>query len=298
MDLASAAQANLSIGYPIFAREVTAMPIKVLNAVETAAAEVLLESDMRFLMEDVGLRHDVSLVFAHFGFGRMRRFAGLEDTKDKVRAVLIADFGIDPAAGLQQRGDIADLLSCWDATRLQLEKENQLRAENRVNAIQTAASREPRASWNEIRKEAYEEVRSEGKTLNGAIQSVNRNQELRSSQFLTPFSFQQRTQRPSNHANSVPPPSGGSWERPPKKDKKGKDGKDGKGRDRWNINTPDGRVICKKWNTKNVGCEGGCGLVHHCQVCNQPSHQTHEHIAGFVTDKAKPVAAKRQKKGK
>jgi hypothetical protein len=444
---------NLSIGYPIFAREVTAMPIKVLNAVETAAAEVLLESDMRFLMEDVGLRHDVSLVFAHFGFGRMRRFAGLEDTKDKVRAVLIADFGIDPAAGLQQRGDIADLLSCWDASRLQLERENQLRADNRVNAIQTAASplevrgmlkavehkgekvetrlipgryllgkkleeiqanepeveklseivsrldgdeefitteigkdgrisvkkgskrevpsprspeelrtcyrlltnawifvatRHPGRSWMvdfdehtysrladyllgpkvmslrattdpdkpdegpmpswsvvlnydyEIRKEAYEEVRSEGKTLDGAIKSVIRNQELRSLQFLTPFSFQQKTQRPSNQANSVPPPNGGSWERPPKKDKKdkkGKDGKDGKGRDRWNINTPDGRVICKKWNTKNVGCEGGCGLVHCCQVCVQTSHRTHEHITGFVTDRAKTVAAKRQKKG-
>jgi hypothetical protein len=426
------------------------MPMKVLNAVEIAAAEESLESDMRFLMEDVGLRHDVALVFAHFGFGRMRRFAGLEDTKEKVRAVLIADFGIDPATGLQARGDMADLLSCWDASRLQLERENQLRAENRVNAIQAAASplevrgmlkaieragekvetrlipgryllgkkleeiqanepeveklceivsrqdgdeefvtteigkdgrisvkkgskrevpsprapeelrtcyrlltnawafvatRHPGRSWMvdfdehtyarladyllgpkvmslrattdpakpdegptpswsvvlnyeyEIRKEAYEEVRSAGKTLDSALKAAIRNQELRSLQFLTPFSFQQKTSRPSIPANAVPPPNGGQWERPAKKDKKGKADRDGKGKDRWNTQTPDGRAICKKWNTKGVGCDGSCGFVHCCQRCVQTSHQTFEHVFGYITDKSKFSGAKRLKKG-
>jgi hypothetical protein len=101
------------------------MPMRVLNAVEAAAAEDLLESDMRFLMEDVGLRHDVSLVFAHFGFGRMRRFAGIEDTKEQVR-------GYKPAA----TWPFPLMLGCIAPSA---RAGNQLRAENRVNATQSAA---------------------------------------------------------------------------------------------------------------------------------------------------------------
>jgi hypothetical protein len=91
--------------------------MRVLNAVEAAAAEDLLESDMRFLTEDVGPRHDVSLVFVPF---RVWPDASLRWDRRHEGA----------GAGLQARGDMADSLSCWDASRLQLERENQSRAES------------------------------------------------------------------------------------------------------------------------------------------------------------------------
>jgi hypothetical protein len=116
------------------------MPLLVLTAAQEAAAEDALSSDLQFIFEEVGVRRPVQLVFSHLGYGRLARFAGLEDTKELVRAVIALDFGLDPAASLAARGDLADALSAWEATKIQLERENQLRAEQRVGGLTSAAT--------------------------------------------------------------------------------------------------------------------------------------------------------------
>ena len=116
------------------------MPIIALTAPEELAVLEALGADVRCVMEEVGLRLPLQAVFSHLRFGTTPRFVGIEDTKEGVRRSLAVDFGLSAADGMQQRADVADALSVRELSKIQLEREHTLRAENKVNAITAPAT--------------------------------------------------------------------------------------------------------------------------------------------------------------
>jgi hypothetical protein len=116
------------------------MPVLALSDGQATIAMGELSADLRCIMEEVGLRASLQALFAHYKFGTLARFVGLEDSKDALRTSLGNDFGLSARDGMQERADVADVLSVWELAKIQLEREHTLRAENKVNAITAPAT--------------------------------------------------------------------------------------------------------------------------------------------------------------
>ena len=85
----------------------------------------------------------------------------------------------------------------------------------------------------------------------------------------------------SDARSRTPPPAGfEDWQNKGKgkwkgrgKGKKSKDkGKGKPGQSGLNSRTPDGRLICYKFDNPNEKCSGDCTMVHVCQKCLKPGH--------------------------
>jgi hypothetical protein len=123
-----------------------AMPIQVLTAPQQQAALAAISSDLRVIMEDVGLRDEVQAVIAHNGFTTLARLMGLEDSKERLRAALAAGFGLDASEDMASRRDVADVLAVWELASKQATREQELRAEHKVSGtMQPAAALEVKA---------------------------------------------------------------------------------------------------------------------------------------------------------
>ena len=72
--------------------------------------------------------------------------------------------------------------------------------------------------------------------------------------------------------------------------KGGSKSRKGKGLFRW---TPDGRMICFKFNNEGETCDGTCGMVHCCQICLLTDHARYN-----CPQKGKGKGNKGGKKGK
>jgi hypothetical protein len=105
------------------------MPLTVITPEESAAALICVASNLRYIMDDVGVRIPVQAVVYHHGFNTMARFLGVEDTKAELRLAFGQVFGLKAADGVQQRCDVADLLSAWEMTKARVDSETKLRAE-------------------------------------------------------------------------------------------------------------------------------------------------------------------------
>ena len=105
------------------------MPITVLTQAEGQAALQGVASNLRYILDDVGVRVSVQEVVYHHGFNTMARFLGMEESKAELRLAFNQVFGLTAADGVQQRCDVADLLSAWEMTKARVESETKMRAE-------------------------------------------------------------------------------------------------------------------------------------------------------------------------
>jgi hypothetical protein len=81
------------------------------------------ESDMAFLFSEGGLALDVQYRIVHAGYKSVRRFVGLEDSRQTFRQAAVATFALDPAASAEQRLQMSILLSVYDIAKEQLARE-------------------------------------------------------------------------------------------------------------------------------------------------------------------------------
>ena len=87
------------------------MPIDVLASAD---------ADLRFQMEEAGVSADVQKAIYAEGFTSVRVFAGLEESREGVRAALKSSFKLDGNESPAMRKEIALLLSVWEGARSQL----------------------------------------------------------------------------------------------------------------------------------------------------------------------------------
>jgi hypothetical protein len=138
----------------------------------------------------------------------------------------------------------------------------------------------------QIRKRAYDLVVRERKTIREALESACRDAELRDLYLVTPLTlgrsdaYDAHSRILSDARSRTPPPQwwGSSDNQKGKSGKSSGKGKKGKGKGKsksksgLQSRTPDGRLICYKFNNPNEKCPGDCTMVHVCQKCLKPGH--------------------------
>ena len=87
---------------------------------DEAALLAAAESELKFHMDEAGVPRAVHLLAYKQGYSTVRIFAGLDDSKESVRAALKKDLPLDYTASPEARKHMAQLLSVWGACRLQL----------------------------------------------------------------------------------------------------------------------------------------------------------------------------------
>ncbi|CAE7227317.1 unnamed protein product [Symbiodinium natans] len=75
------------------------------------------DADLRFQMEEAGVSADVQKAIYAEGFTSVRVFAGLEETREGVRAALKSSFKLDSNESPAMRKEIALLLAVWEGAR-------------------------------------------------------------------------------------------------------------------------------------------------------------------------------------
>eukprot|EP00435_Cladocopium_sp_Y103_P020454 s3417_g5.t1 len=111
------------------------MPLLALTAAEEDAAREAADSDLRYLLTDVGVPEEVQLPLYHRGYTSLRLFSGMDETRTEVRAAVTAEIGLDHAAGNADRRSMALLLSAWETARTQQKANDESRAEARSTMV-------------------------------------------------------------------------------------------------------------------------------------------------------------------
>jgi hypothetical protein len=133
----------------------------------------------------------------------------------------------------------------------------------------------------EIRRKAYELVVMERMPLHEAVTTAMRSSELKEKHFTGPFllGMMASSSQSTKREHGSPPP--GSAQKYAKGAGRGQGGKgrgrggSGKGKGKgMRSRTPDGRMICYKYNNEGEVCDGKCQMVHICQYCMEkhPAH--------------------------
>ena len=99
---------------------------------DEAALLAAAESELKFHMEEAGVPRAVQLLAYKQEYSTLRIFAGLDDSKECVRAALKKDLPLDYTASPEARKHMAQLLSVWDACRLQLTVVEKHKAEGKL----------------------------------------------------------------------------------------------------------------------------------------------------------------------
>ena len=106
-------------------------------------ADEAAESELKFHMDEAGVPRAVQLLAYKQGYSTVRIFAGLDDSKESVRAALKKDLPLDYTASPEARKHMAQLLSVWGACRLQLTVVEKHKAEAKLGGnprlVQTTA---------------------------------------------------------------------------------------------------------------------------------------------------------------
>ena len=91
------------------------------------------QSDLMFIWTEAEVDLPLQYAMAVAGFCTLRKYVGLEDSKPLVRAALVADFGLNvaagPPAGARARLQLAAGVSAWDIACQQQAREVQIRSE-------------------------------------------------------------------------------------------------------------------------------------------------------------------------
>ena len=83
----------------------------------TAAQQGHLETlapDLRFQLEQADVPAVLQARLGELGVRNVALFSGLDETRDSVRAALIAELPLDPSAGVTERLNMARLLAAWE----------------------------------------------------------------------------------------------------------------------------------------------------------------------------------------
>ena len=177
----------------------------------------------------------------------------------------------------------------------------------KVYRLEAAAENGQKVPWSavlkyefQIRKRAMELVKEEGMKLGAALDEAMQDSEVRALYFTANITLnrQRGTGKGSGQYEDEPPlkklRKGGKGDHNPTKIKgSGKKAKGtGKSKGRGMKGgllvagaTPDGRLLCYKWN-EGLPCDGGCGMLHVCRVvdCWDANHCMVKH-PGFDASK-------------
>jgi hypothetical protein len=138
----------------------------------------------------------------------------------------------------------------------------------------------------ELRKWSYEQVVVQNIGIHEALTLAMKNTEIKEKYFTTPYSLgaQQDSLAGKRQGKWLRPADGdGDWEQRPRKQQRAKDKKRAKGKGKGKgkgvggsgglaSRTPDGRMICFKYNNQQESCDGRCNMIHCCQRCFQKGH--------------------------
>lgn len=98
------------------------------------------DADLLWVWQQNEVPLDVQWELVTLGYGTIRKFSGVEDSRASVRAAFAADLKLDVAAvapaGPAARIALASLVAAWESSRDQIQRETQLRAESKALNIQ------------------------------------------------------------------------------------------------------------------------------------------------------------------
>ena len=81
------------------------------------------------------MEEEVQLALFFNGITDLRIFAGLDETREKVRECLRADLGLDATDGMPQRRQVALVISAWEAARVQTSAVDLAKVEAKTHAL-------------------------------------------------------------------------------------------------------------------------------------------------------------------
>ena len=109
-----------------------AMPLLALSDDEVERALDQAESDLKYLLSEVGVPEEVQAALYHRGFTSLRLFSGIDESRAEVRAAVNAEIGLDHTASNAERRYTALFLSAWETARTQQRSNDESRAEART----------------------------------------------------------------------------------------------------------------------------------------------------------------------
>ena len=95
-----------------------------------------LSPDLRFHLDQATVESRWQARFGELGIISVPLFAGLDETREKIRAALAADLPLNFEENVAKRLGMARLLSAWEAVKLHLEVSEKNRAESRLGTQQ------------------------------------------------------------------------------------------------------------------------------------------------------------------
>eukprot|EP00435_Cladocopium_sp_Y103_P023419 s974_g5.t1 len=107
------------------------MPIIALTAEQEEAALEAADSDLRYLLSEVGLPDGLQAAIYHRGYVSLRLFSGIDESRAEVRAAINAEVGLDHTANNAERRQMALVLSAWETARTQQRSNDEARADAR-----------------------------------------------------------------------------------------------------------------------------------------------------------------------
>ena len=75
------------------------MPLLVLTEAQAQAAMEAADSDLKYLLSEVGVADEVQVALYHRGYTSLRLFSGIDETRAEVRGALNDEIGLDHTAG-------------------------------------------------------------------------------------------------------------------------------------------------------------------------------------------------------
>ena len=87
-----------------------------------------LSPDLRFHLDQANVESRWQARFGELGIISVPLFAGLDETREKIRAALAADLPLNFEENVAKRLEMARLLSAWEAVKLHLEVSEKNRA--------------------------------------------------------------------------------------------------------------------------------------------------------------------------
>ena len=111
------------------------MPLAIVAQADQIAAKESAGSDLQYHLAELGIAEDVQIALFVNGITSLRVFAGLDETREKIRECLKVDLGLDAADGMVARRQVALVISAWEAARVQVNAEDLARVEAKANAL-------------------------------------------------------------------------------------------------------------------------------------------------------------------
>eukprot|EP00435_Cladocopium_sp_Y103_P008775 s235_g2.t1 len=111
------------------------MPVIQLTEEQEEHAVSIADSDLKYLLADVGVPEYIQSALFHRGYTSIRLLAGIDESRTEVRAAVTSEIGLDQTASNQERRHMALVLAAWETARTQQTANDQSRAEARAAMV-------------------------------------------------------------------------------------------------------------------------------------------------------------------